>query len=169
MKRFKLIISILTIITFLLCGWPLFELISESGNLVSASLNFIYFLTLLTVFICLRISIGVQQKIELATTLVGVVVISLSTYTWLNSTELLILGKYTLGLLPILIGTTLMLVVKSSSKWSKFIQLGIGLISVSISVCVFTGASEASIYTILLLGMIIVSLSTLTLTLFKGK
>lgn len=166
MKRFKLIASVLTILALLLCGWSIYELTSEGGNIVNASLNLVYFVSLLISFLCIRISIGVSQRIEPIVTLIGVTVISLSTYTWLSSTELLVLGQYTLGLLPLLIGTTLMLLVKSNSKSSKFIQAGIGLVAVSISSCAFLGLSGNSIYAILFVGMIALTAAVLGYSFF---
>ncbi|MDG1331281.1 MAG: hypothetical protein P8P74_03060 [Crocinitomicaceae bacterium] len=166
MKKIKLVLSILAILSLLLCGWSIYELTSEGGNIISASLNLIYFASLFIAFLCIRISTGISQKIEPVVTLIGVTVISLSTYTWINSTELLVLGKYTLGMFPLLIGTTLMLLVKSNSKSSKFIQAGIGLVVVSISTCVFLGVFGTSIYTILFIGMIAMSVAVLGYSFF---
>ena len=166
MKRIKMIASIITAIALSLCLWSVYELLSENGNIIAASLNLIYFFTLLIAFLCIRIAMGVSQKIEAVPTLLSVVVIISSTYAWFNSSELLVAGKYTLGILPVLIGTTLMLVVKSDSKWSKLTQLGIGFISISMAVCVFTGAFGTSIYTILFFGMIALSLAVIGYSLF---
>lgn len=161
-----MIASILTTVALLLCVWSIYGLFSENADVVATSLNLIYFFTLLIAFLCIRISMGVSQKIEAVPALLSVVIIISSTYSWVSSTELLVSGKYTLGILPVLIGTTLMLVVKSDSKWSKLTQLGIGFISISMSVCVFTGAFGTSIYTILFFGMIALSLAVLGYSLF---
>jgi len=166
MKKFKLIASILTVISLLLCGWTIYEMNSEGGNLVASSLNLIYFTTLFIVFLCMRITAGYSGKIEPVNSILSAVIIGLSTYTWVNSVELLLVGKYTLALLPILIGTTLMQVVKSDSKFSKILQMGIGVISLSMTVCVFTGAMGTWTYTTIFIGLTATTLAALGFALF---
>ena len=82
------------------------------------------------------------------------------------STELLVIGKITLGLIPLLLGTTLMLIVKSTTKWSKITQLIIGITAVTIASCVFIGVSATFVYSVALIGMTISSAAVVAYLIF---
>ena len=168
MKRKRIIASVLSLIALLLCAWPIFELMQEDGNLIGASLNLIYFFTLLIAFLCFRISLSYSDKTNLIISFLSVAIIATSTYTWIYSPELLVAGKITLGIIPLLIGTTLMLVVKTDSKWSKILQGLIGLIAVVLATCVFLGLSTTFVYYAVMIGLTISTVGTLTFLLF-GK
>lgn len=168
MKRTRIIASALSLIAFSLCAWPIFELLKEDGNLVEASLNLVYFFTLLIAFLCFRISLSYSNKINPVITLLSIAVIITSTYVWVYSPELLVTGEITLGIIPLLIGTTLMLVVKTNSKWSKLPQALIGIIAVTLATCVFLGVSSAFVYYAVMIGLVISTLGTLTFLIF-GK
>lgn len=166
MKRFKLMMSILTIAALLLSVWSIYELFSASGDLAQAAMNLVYFFTLFVSLLCVRISLGLKGNIALLTYLLSIIVIISSTYTWIESSELLVAGKYTLGLLPILIGTTMISNLTSDLKLSKYVQMLIGAVTLALSVCVFTGAFGASIYQILMFGMIFITALVLGLSFF---
>ncbi|MDB0037798.1 hypothetical protein N9F08_00375 [bacterium] len=168
MKRIRIISSVLSLIALSLCTWFIFELSQEGNDLITASLNLVYFFTLLISLGCFRISLGYSRLINPVVTILSIAIISLSTYTWINSTELLITGKITLGLVPLMIGTTLMLVVKSNSKWSKITQGLFGIISISLATCVFLNVNTSVIYYALFIGLSISTLSVLSYLVF-GK
>ncbi|MFK7785474.1 MAG: hypothetical protein AB8B56_10175 [Crocinitomicaceae bacterium] len=166
MKRLKLILSSLTIAALGLSAWSLYVLFSGEGDLVQAALNLTYFFTLFIAFLCVRISMGESGKVTWLTYFLSIIVIISSTYTWISSVDLLLTGKYTIGLLPILIGTTMISTVSSNVSWSKYVQAVIGLIALALSVCVFTGTFGTSIYDILLVGMIILTVIVFALSFF---
>ncbi len=165
MKRVRIIGSVLSIIAFLLCAWSVFELTGVS-DIVRISLNLVYFFTLLIAFLCFRISLSFSNRINPIITGLSVIVISLSTYTWVDSSELLISGKITLGLIPLLLGTTLMWIVKANTKWSKIVQLIFGITAVTIASCVFIGVSAPIVYTVAVFGMMISSVAVLVYLIF---
>jgi hypothetical protein len=166
MKWFKPIASILTIAALFLTAWCIYELISGDGDIVQSSLNLIYFFTLFIALLCARISMGLPGRITLLTYALSIFVIISSTYTWIDSTELFVAGQYTIGLLPILIGTTMISNLTSTVKWSKYAQLSVGLMVLALSACVFTGAFGTSIYEILFIGMVFVTIVVLGLSFF---
>ncbi|PHR31497.1 MAG: hypothetical protein COA38_07840 [Fluviicola sp.] len=166
MKRVRIIASTLSLIAFLLCAWSLFELFQEGDDLVGTSINLVYFFTLLISFLCFRISLGYSTRINPIIAGLSIAIIGLGTYTWIYPPELLTLGKITLGLIPLLLGTTLMLIVKAASKWSRVLQLLLGVIAVTLSSCVFLGVNETLIYTFALAGIILASLSVVAYLIF---
>lgn len=166
MKQIRLIGFILSSIALLLCFWSIISLAQEGADIVGETLNFLYFGTLLIALVCFRISLGYSNKTNLVIAALTLGVISSSTYTWMNPSELLITGKITLGLIPLLLGTTLMFIVKANSKTSKFLQLLIGFTAVTLSTCVFIGASAAFVYSVVLICLVIVTLSVLAYLIF---
>ena len=164
MKRLKLILSIFVIIALVLSGWSIYSLLFGSNDLAKDALNLIYFFALFIALFCVRVSIGTSNKIAWLTYVLSFTVIISSTYTWIYSVDLLLVGRYTLGLLPILIGTTMISMISSNLKWSKYAQAIVGMMALSLSVCVFTGAFGTSIYEILLIGMIFVTIVVLGLS-----
>lgn len=166
MKRVRIIGFALSLITLLLCVWSIFELTRDDADLVGASLNLIYFFTLLIAFLCFRISLAYSSRINPIITGLSMTIMSLSTYTWIDSSELLVLGKITLGLIPLLLGTTLMLIVKANTKGSKILQLLLGGIAVTLSSCVFLGINEALFYTLAFIGMAIASVVVVAYLIF---
>lgn len=161
MKRIRIIGSIFSIIALLVCFWSIYALTQDGADMVTSFLNLLYFLSLLIAILCFRLSLGYSNKINLVIGMFSLGVIGSSTYTWMNPDELVESGKITLGLLPLLLGTTLMLIVKAHSATSKFLQLLIGLTSVTISACVFLGISTPIIYTIAVCGLGIITLFVL--------
>ena len=166
MKQVKIAGSFFTFLAILLTGWSIYELVSSNGNIVQSTVNLIYFFSLFIAFFCARISMGLSGKITLITYVLSSLITFSSTYTWVNSAELFIVGKYTIGLLPILIGVTMISSLSSKVKWSKFAQIAIASITLSLSACVFTGAYETLIYEVLFVGMIFITLVALGLSLF---
>ena len=138
MKRVRIIGSILSIIAALLCAWSLFELSQEGGDLIGASINLVYFFTLLIAFLCFRISLSYSERINPVISGLSLIIISLGTYTWIDPPELLELGKITLGLIPVLLGSTLILIVKGNPKWHRVLLPIIGVTSLTLAVCVFS-------------------------------
>ena len=166
MKQVRIISSVLSLIALLLCAWPIIELTTEGADLIAASLNLIYFFTLLIALLCFRISLGYSTRINPVSTILSFAVIVLSTYTWLFSSELLITGKITLALIPILLGTTLLLIVKGNAKWNKLLFPLIGCTSLALAVCVFIGVSSTYVYTLVFIGLIISSIAVVANLIF---
>ena len=167
MKQLKLVSTLLSIACLGLSIWSIAEITNLADGIVEDSLNFIYFVCLFIACVSFRISLGYSQRINLIIALLSIAVIGLSTYTWIYPTKLLTVGKITLGIIPLLIGTTLMLVVKSSSKWSKGVQLAVGFISIVSSSCVFLGVCNHLLYLILFVGFILTVLIVLIFLLFE--
>lgn len=166
MKQVRVIASTLSLIAFLLCAWSLFGLFQEGDDLVGTSINLVYFFTLLISFLCFRISLGYSIRVNPIIAGLSMAIICLGTFTWIDPPELLIYGKITLGIIPLLLGTTLMLIVKAASKWSRILQLLLGGIAVTLSSCVFLGVNETLVYTFALIGIILASLSVITYLIF---
>ncbi len=167
MKRLKLIVFACTIVALLLSAWSIYEVYSGSGNLLQSALNLVYFFTLFCVFLCVRISMGTSGKITWVTYTLSIALIISSTYTWINSIELIVIGKYTLGLLPILVGTTLISTVNAHVRWSRYVQVSVGIIALALSACVFTELFETFVYDVLLVGMLVVTVALFALSVFS--
>lgn len=163
MKRIRIIGSVLSLIALLLCAWSIFAFTGDDADYLGISLNFIYFFTLLIAFLCFRISLSYSNGINWIVTLLAIAVIFSSTYIWIDPFKLLISGKITLGLIPLLVGTTLMLIVKADTKWSKIVQLFLAVIAVAIASCVFLGVNSPLFFTIALIGM---SLSSIAVVIY---
>lgn len=159
MKQIRIIGSTLTIVALLFCLWSIYQLSQKGAEIVGESLSLLYFASLFISVVCFRISLGYSGKIKLLTTALSIVIIGSSTYTWLHPSELLIAGKITLGLIPLLVGTTLGLIVNGGSKLSKLLWLTISTIAILLSAFVFIGVHSSSLYLIAFFGMILTTLS----------
>lgn len=167
MKQLKLVSTLLSVVFLGLSVWSIAKMTNLADGIVEDSLNFIYFVCLFIVCLSFRISLGYSQRVNFIIALLSIVLICLSTYTWVYPAELLVVGKITLGMVPLLIGTSLMFVLKSSSKWSKGVQLTVGTMSAVSSSCVFLGVSSHLLYSILFVGFILTLLVALIFLLFE--
>lgn len=166
MKQIRIIGSIFTLVALLLCSWSIYQLSIDGVEIVGEILNFLYFASLFISLLCFRISLNYSEKINLFITALSIGVIGSSTYTWLYPSELLVVGKITLGLIPLLLGKTLLLFVKIESSISKLLFLVIAFTAGILSICVFVGVSASSVYTIALVCLSITTLFLIAYLIF---
>ncbi len=166
MKSIKYLVSILTGILLILSIWMAWKASSIEEDVVSSGLHLVFYLPLLVSLFCVRIALSSDRKIRFLTFAFALTVIILSTYSWTQSSELLVVGKVSLGILPVLIGSALILLLDNTSKVSKALQVLLGIIALLLSCFVFVGVSEYTLYTTLLVGMVIASIGTVGLLIF---
>lgn len=166
MKSIKYLASILTGILLILSIWMAWKASSIEEDVVSSGLHLVFYLQLLVSLFCVRIALSSDRKIRFLTFAFALTVIILSTYSWIQPSELLVVGKVSLGILPILIGSALILLLDNTSKVSRALQVLLGIIALLLSCFVFVGVSEYTLYTTLLVGMVIASIGTVGVLIF---
>lgn len=166
MKSIKHLVSVLTVAALGLSIWMAWKVSSIEEDFVSSGLHLVYSLQLLVSLFCVRLALSSTRKIRFLTFALSLTVIILSTYSWIQPSELLILGKISLGVLPLLIGSTLILLLDQTTKISKVMQVLLGIIALSISCFVFIGVSEYTLYATLFVGVVIASIGTIGLLIF---
>jgi len=169
MKSIKHLVSILTGVVLILCIWMAWKASSIEEGVVSSGLHLVFCIQLFVSLFCIRIALSSTRKIRFLTYALALTIIILSTYSWTQPSELLVTGKISLGLLPILLGSTLILLLDHSSKMSKILQVLLGIIALSLSCFVFVGVSKYIMYTTLLVGMVIASIGTVGLLIFGRR
>ncbi len=169
MKQLKHIVTALAIATLggsIWFGWSTSAL---EEDMVNDALNLVFFASLFVSFFCLRIALTSQGKIRFATIGFSAVLILLSTITWMNSSELFFLGKMSLAVLPLLLGSTLILLVNQPTKWSRILQILLGSVCVILSGFVLMGVNDYVLYTTVFVGLLIVSLATVIFLLISPR
>ncbi len=160
MKGIRILVTVLASLALILCGWSIYSLGSKEESKIEAGLNFIYFASLLIAFFSFRISLSKDRHVHPVVLILALLIVGLSTYVWFDAPKLLSLGRINLGLIALLIGVTLMILVKSDSKLSKVTQLCVGITALLLTCATFLQIEQSVIYTI---GMVGLALSTILL------
>ncbi|NVK66696.1 MAG: hypothetical protein HWE22_19035 [Flavobacteriales bacterium] len=168
MKQMKRIVSFLMIALIVLCAWFAWEASALEEDMVSSGLNLLYCVSLLISFFCLRIALSSTRKIRFIVIALSAITIILSTISWILPPELLTVGNIHLGILPLLIGSTLVLSVENQTKIARILQAVVGLFSIVFSAYVFLGVNNYTSYTVLFGGLLIVSVGTIGYLLFSA-
>lgn len=169
MKQLKHIVTALAIATLGGSIWFAWNASGLEDDMVSAALNLVYCASLFVSFFCLRIALTSRSKIRFATMFFSILLMLLSTVIWFSSTELIVLGKISLALFPLLLGSTLMLLVNQPTKWARILQAVLGSVCLVISGFVLIGVNDYFLYTTVFVGLLIVSLATVVFVLISPR